>query len=152
MPFEGLGIVTVPVTFNVIPELMFKVVVPLFELKLREAQLALSVTVIVSLASIVTLSLGPTPPDLKLMLLWFEAALLVKVRLVLLAIEAIVPRMVPVVVRRVFPTANSVVNKVPEPVTVVEELDVVMVPARFVVGLAQVPGAFQLPDVMDVIE
>jgi hypothetical protein len=77
------------------------------------------------------------------------AALAVRVSNVLLVMEATVPIFVmPSVRYKSAPTANSVVNDVPEPVTVAELVVVVMVPVK--VPDNQVSFAFQLPVALDV--
>ena len=78
------------------------------------------------------------------------AAFAVRVRFVLSVIEATVPITTPVVLVIMLPAASSVVKDVPDPVTAVEELDVVMVPV--LETPAQDSAAFQFPpDDVDVI-
>jgi hypothetical protein len=72
-------------------------------------------------------------------------ALSVNVKLVLLSIDAIVPIAVPPCVPIASPTASSVKNKVPEPITVVDELLEVTVPVRGILLAAHVAEALQLP-------
>lgn len=73
------------------------------------------------------------------------AALVVNVKLVLLSIDAIVPIVVLLCVPITSPTASSVKNKVPEPVTVVDEVLEVTFPVRLLLPVAQVAEALQLP-------
>jgi hypothetical protein len=76
--------------------------------------------------------------------------LAVKVKLVLLVIEATVPIAVPPWVPIIEPTESSVVKEVPEPVTVVEFVAEVTVPVRLVLAAVQVPVALHLP-VLDAV-
>lgn len=74
----------------------------------------------------------------------------VKVKLVLLAMEATVPIAVPAWVVITDPTVSSVKKLVEVPVTVVDAVEDVTVPDLLIFILVQVPAALQLPVAPDV--
>ena len=67
------------------------------------------------------------------------AAFNVKVKEVLVGMVLIVPNRVPVSSYNKLPIANSVVNKVPVPVTVVEAVELVIVPVLTILAEFAIP-------------
>jgi hypothetical protein len=147
-PDEGLAIVKEPDIESEFVLLIVTVVFALTVVNDTDAQLNIPSTVRVAPLAIVTASTGPTPWERKEIPVLFEAAADTRVRCVLSVIEATVPIETLPVVFIIFPALSSVVNRVPEPVTVRETVEVVINPVRLVFGQAV---ALQLPEVLLVI-
>ena len=73
------------------------------------------------------------------MFVFVLAAFTVKVKEVLVGMVLIVPNRVPVSSYNKLPIANSVVNKVPVPVTVVEAVELVIVPVLTILDEFAIP-------------
>jgi hypothetical protein len=143
--------VTVPDTVRWEPELKSRVAaeggLALVLWKLAQTAVDTS-TVMVVPPEIWAMSPEPIPCTLYAMPALEEAALAVRVSKVLLVMDKTVPMTTLPVVLIMFPTLISVRNEVPDPVTVVEALEVVIVPVRVVLGQAV---ALQLPEIVDVM-
>jgi len=146
--FEGLGIVTAPVTFSELVPLIVNVVFELTAANVKEAHVNAPSTVRILPFAIVSTSTGPTPCDLKFMFVLVDAATEISVRCVLSVIEATVPIVTLVEFLIILPTLISVVKDVPDPVIFKESVEDEIVPVRVVLGQAV---ALQFPVVLLVI-